>query len=147
MNSFVANFPVFLGLNSQAANESTPRLSTNKGTNPCQSAGHNTIHLNRPFYRYGGHIEFIRFKEYYGMPRRHSLSIYARFLGKKRTSLYIFREKSDHCYIQTRHNDLFFSLQSFYRKTWGKIGPKSARKYWARISDRGRAPWASYNTP
>ena len=24
---------------------------------------------NRPFYRYGGHIEFIRFKEYYGMPR------------------------------------------------------------------------------
>ena len=23
---------------------------------------------NRPFYRYGGHIEFIRFKEYYGMP-------------------------------------------------------------------------------
>ena len=27
--------------------------------------------LNRPFYRYGGHIEFIRFKEYYGMPRGH----------------------------------------------------------------------------
>ena len=23
---------------------------------------------NRPFYRYGGHIELIRFKEYYGMP-------------------------------------------------------------------------------
>ena len=23
---------------------------------------------NRPFYRYGGHIECIRFKEYYGMP-------------------------------------------------------------------------------
>ena len=33
----------------------------------------------------GGHVEFIRFKEYYGMPRGHSLSIYARFLGKKRT--------------------------------------------------------------
>ena len=26
---------------------------------------------NRPFYRYGGHIELIRFKEYYGMPRGH----------------------------------------------------------------------------
>ena len=26
---------------------------------------------NRPFYRYGGHIESIRFKEYYGMPRGH----------------------------------------------------------------------------
>ena len=27
--------------------------------------------LNRPFYRYGGHVELIRFKEYYGMPREH----------------------------------------------------------------------------
>ena len=27
--------------------------------------------VNRPFYRYGGHIEFIRFKEYYRMPRGH----------------------------------------------------------------------------
>ena len=25
--------------------------------------------LNRPFDRYGGHIELIRFKEYYRMPR------------------------------------------------------------------------------
>ena len=24
---------------------------------------------NRPFYRYGGHIELIGFKEYYGVPR------------------------------------------------------------------------------
>ena len=40
---------------------------------------------NKRFNRYGGHIEFIRFKEYYCMPREHSLSIYARVLGKKRT--------------------------------------------------------------
>ena len=26
---------------------------------------------NRPFYRYGSHIELIGFKEYYGMPRGH----------------------------------------------------------------------------
>ena len=26
---------------------------------------------NRPFYRYGGHIELIRFKEHYRMPRGH----------------------------------------------------------------------------
>ena len=26
---------------------------------------------NRPFYRYGGHIELIGFKEYYGMLRGH----------------------------------------------------------------------------
>ena len=43
---------------------------------------------NRPFYRYGGHIELIRFKENYGMSRGHdrdpiySLSIYARFSGQ-----------------------------------------------------------------
>ena len=27
--------------------------------------------INRPFYLYGSHIELIRFKEYYGMSRRH----------------------------------------------------------------------------
>ena len=27
------------------------------------------LHANRLFYRYGGHIELIRFKEYYRMPR------------------------------------------------------------------------------
>ena len=43
---------------------------------------------NRPFYRYGSHIELIRFEEYYGMPRGHehdpiySLSIYALFSGQ-----------------------------------------------------------------
>ena len=44
-----------------------------------QTPGGRSIHLslgelmeslaNRPFYRYGGHIELIRFKEYYRMPR------------------------------------------------------------------------------
>ena len=29
------------------------------------------IFFNRPFYRYGGHIELIRFKEYYRMLRGH----------------------------------------------------------------------------
>ena len=27
--------------------------------------------VNRPFYRYGGHIELIRFNKYYRMPRGH----------------------------------------------------------------------------
>ena len=82
---------------------------------------------NRPLYRYGGHIELIRFEEYYGMPKGHSLSIYARFSGKKRTSLYISREKGDH-FTSTAQRP-FFPLQSFSRKTLRKIGPKSARKY------------------
>ena len=29
------------------------------------------FYYNRPFYRYWGHIELIRFKEYYRMPRGH----------------------------------------------------------------------------
>ena len=73
--------------------------------------------INRPFYQYGSHIEFIGFKEYYGVPRGHSLSIYARFSGKKRTSMYMYRQKGDYHYIQTRHNDLFLPLQIFSRKT------------------------------
>ena len=67
------------------------------------------------------------------MPRGRSLSIYARFSGKKRTSLYISREKGDHYYIQKRHSDLFFPLQSFSRKLQ-KLAQKARvdteRVYW-----------------
>ena len=79
------------------------------------------------------------------MPRGYSLSIYARFSGKKRTSIYISRQKDDHHYIQTRHNDLFYNF------FLGKLKEKSARKARvntdASISDRAHAPWASYNIP
>ena len=56
------------------------------------------------------------------MPRGHSLSIYARFWGKKRTLLYISREKGDHYYIQTQHDDLF----SHYNLFLGKLKEKLA---------------------
>ena len=62
------------------------------------------------------------------MPRGHSLSIYARFLGKKRTSMCISQEKGDHYCIQTRHNDLF-SHYNLFLGDLKKIVPKSARKY------------------
>ena len=39
------------------------------------------------------------------------------FWVKKRTSMYFSREKGEHDYIQTWHNDLFFPLQSFSKKT------------------------------
>ena len=38
-------------------------------------------------------------------------------------------EKDDHYYIQTRHNDFFFPLQSYSKKTLRKNVPKSAWKY------------------
>ena len=80
---------------------------------------------NRPFHRYSGHLEFIRSKKYYGMPSGHSLSIYVRFSAKKRTSMHISREKGDHYYIQTWHNDLFFPLQSFLGKLKEKLAQKA----------------------
>ena len=40
--------------------------------NDCVSSSERaSIASNRPFYRYGGHIALIRFKEYYRMPRGH----------------------------------------------------------------------------
>ena len=59
------------------------------------------------------------------MPREHSLSIYARFLGKKRTSLYISWEKGEHYYVQTWHNVFFFF---HYNLFLGKRKEKLARK-------------------
>ena len=58
----------------------------------------------RPFTDtvYSGHIEFIRFQEYYGM----------------RTLMYISLEKGDHYLFTSKHGTtIFFPLQSFSRKT------------------------------
>ena len=81
------------------------------------------------------------------MPRGHSLSIYARFSGKKRTSLYISREKGDHYYIQTRHNDLFSHYNLFLGKLKEKLARKARVNTDASIWDRAHAPWTSHNTP
>ena len=117
-----------------------------KNSTPCRKS---RLHLtNRPFYRYGGHIEFIRFKEYYGMPRGHSLSIYTGFLGKMRTSMTIFISKKAIIITSKKGTMIFFS---HYNLFLGKLKEKLVRK--ARIntdastSDRAHAPWASHNTP
>ena len=62
------------------------------------------------------------------MLRGHSLSIYARFSGKKRTSMYISRQA---IIITSKHGTtIFFSdYNLFLGKLKRKIGPKSARKY------------------
>ena len=62
-------------------------------------------------------LNLLDLRSIMGCPGGHSLSIYAYFSGKKRTSMYISREEGDHYYIQTRHNNLFFPLQPFSRKT------------------------------
>ena len=60
------------------------------------------------------------------MPRGHLLSIYARFSGKKRTSLYISREKGYHknITITSKHGrTIFFSHNNLFlgklkKKNW-----------------------------
>ena len=81
------------------------------------------------------------------MPRGHSLSIYAPFSGKKRTSMYISREKGDHYYIQTRHNDLFSRYNLFLGKFKDKLARNVRVNTEASISDRAHFPWASHNIP
>ena len=39
---------------------------------------------NRPLYRYGGHIEFIGFKEYYGIPRGHEHDLIYSHMSKQK---------------------------------------------------------------
>ena len=70
--------------------------------------------MDHYFYWYGGHTEFIKLMEYYGMPRVHSLSIFAHFLGEKKTSRYISQEKGNHYYIQTQQNYLVFLITIFF---------------------------------
>ena len=61
-------------------------------------------------------------------------SVFTSAFQPKRELQSIFLEKKAIViiYIQRRHNDLFFSLQFFSRKTWRKIGPKSVHKYWCK---------------
>ena len=61
--------------------------------------------------------------------------------------MYISREKGDHYYIQTRHNDLIFHYNLFLKKRKEKLALKARVYTDARISDRTHAPWASHNTP
>ena len=81
------------------------------------------------------------------MLKGHSLTIYARFSGKKRTSIYISREKGDHYYIQTTHNDFFSRYNLFLGKLKEKLARKARVNTDASISDHTEAPWASHNSP
>ena len=101
----------------------------------------------RPFYRYGGHIELIRFKEYYRVPKGHeqdliySLCIYARFSGQFFFTSFLEKGcngKKKRCAMFECNNDCLFPKKYTMKFSFC---PKSARKYWA------SAPLAFHNTP
>ena len=74
------------------------------------------------------------------MPRGALAQYLLALLGQKRTSLYISREKT--IIISSKHGaTIFFPITIFFYENLKKNWPKSARKYWASISDRAHAPW------
>ena len=92
--------------------------------NPCHhpilsSSPCNHFHhlINRLFYLYGDHIEFIRFKEYYGMPRGALAQYLCALFGQKENfNVYFSGKRRSSLYPNTAQRS-FFPLQSFSRKT------------------------------
>ena len=106
------------------------------------------IIINRPFYRCGGHIEFIRFKEYYGMPRGGSRSVFTPVFWAKREFQCIFLGKKAIIITSKHGTTIFFSHYNlFLGKRKEKLARKARVNTVASISDRAHAPWASHNTP
>ena len=65
------------------------------------------------FYRYGGHIEFIRFKEYYGMPRG-TRSVFTRAFRSKRELQCTFLRKKVIILYPNRAQPSFFPIKIFF---------------------------------
>ena len=102
--------------------------------------------MNLTFYRYGGHIEFIRFTEYYEDAQGPALTQYlCALFAKKRELQCIFLGKKVIIYTAQQ---FFFSIYNlFLRKLEEKLAPKARINTDASISDIAHAPWASHNTP
>ena len=83
-----------------------------------------------------------------GMPRGHSLSIYATFRAKREPHCIFLGKKA---FIITSKQGLtifFFAITIFFWENLKKNWPqKRAYVYWASISNRAYAPWATHNTP
>ena len=74
---------------------------------------------NRPFHRYGGHIEYIKFKEYYEMPRPGGVrSVFTRAFRAKRDLQCIFLGK-EAIIITSKHGTMIFF--SHYNLFLGKL--------------------------
>ena len=67
---FLTHKPSYFMKKSIAFDRVFDRVLEKRETSPLKARARNAS-ANRPFYRYGGHIELVRFKEYYRMPRGH----------------------------------------------------------------------------
>ena len=68
---------------------------------------------NRPFCRYGGHIEFIRLKEYYGMPGG-TRSVFTRAFPAKIEIHCIFLGKKAIIITSKQGTTIFFPITIFF---------------------------------
>ena len=82
------------------------------------------------------------------MPRVHSLSIFVRFLGKKKTLRSISQEKGNHLlHPITAKRSCFSHYNLFLGKLTEKLARKVSVNTEASISNCAHAPRASHNTP
>ena len=90
--------------------------------------------INRPFYQYGGHIELIGYKEYYGMPTGHRelLSLFRPIF------LQVFLEKD---FGEKNIVVLCLDVTKFNN---GRLFAGKACLNTERVPPR---PWASHNSP
>ena len=84
-----------------------------------------TCMYNRPFYRYGSHIEFIRFKEYYRNCPGGTCSVFTSAFQPKRELQSIFLEKKAIVITSKDGTMIFFSHYNFFL---GKLEEKLVRK-------------------
>ena len=91
--------------------------------------------FNRPFYRYGGHIELLRFEEDYGMRRGHGHDPFTRsVLTRALLGQFLFKfplkkdcnGKKDRCAAFGCNNDRLFPEKYTVKFSFCR---KSARKY------------------
>ena len=95
---------------------------------------------NRPFSDTAAVLNFLDLRSIMGCPGGHSLSIYACFSGKKRTSMYVLGKKA--IIITSNHGTKIFF--SHYNLFLGKLKEKLSRKARVNtdvsISERAHTP-------
>ena len=81
--------------------------------------------MNRPFYRHGGYIEFVRLKEYYGIPRGALAECLRRlFEQKENFTVYFSGKRRSLLYANTAQRSIFSDHNLFL----GKLKAKLSRK-------------------
>ena len=83
------------------------------------------IQLTGPFLPIGGHIEFIRFKEYYGMSRGLAQYLCSLFGQKENFTVYFSEKRRSLLHPNTAQRSFFFHYNLFLGKLKEKLAQKA----------------------